>query len=233
MSNKKSILKYILGIGLFLTGLAGCEDNNSLHQKYIDQGEIYYAGKCDSVKLFAGKERVKMTWQINADPRINRTVIYWNEGKDSVEIPVTRTEKGYIQMESIQQMKEGNYNFIFVTKDAKGNSSLDIAKSIQIYGPKYISYLSNRGLSIVETNNEWTIAWHSVESALVQYTTINYVDYTDPANPAPKSVSIANEDTMTPVSGIRRGDSFTVISTFLPKDGMDTVDAIPSNYTIL
>jgi hypothetical protein len=233
MNNKKSIVRYILGICLFSIYLAGCEDNNSLHQSYIDKGEIFYTGKCDSVKTFAGNERVKFTWLINADPRINKTIIYWNEGKDSVEIPIARTEKGTIQMEKILPIKEGGYSFIFVTMDAKGNSSLEIERSVSVYGPRYISFLTNRRLSYSFAGGGLTITWDPVESTLVQYTTVNYTDYSDPSNPVAKNVVATNEDAQTVISGIRNGDTFSVISTFLPENGMDSVDANPTDYTIM
>jgi hypothetical protein len=227
----KSISGYFLWVCL-LACLAGCEDNNSLHQQYIDEGEIFYTGKCDSVKAFAGNERIKFTWLISSDPRINRTLIYWNEGKDSVEIPVIRTQKGSLQMETMQQITEGNYSFIFVTKDAKGHSSLNVEKSIQVYGPKYISFLDNRGLSFNVNNNNLTLNWNVVESALIQYTTVNYTDYSNPSNPQSKSVVVANEDTQTDIPGIRSGDTFSVVSTFLPENGIDNVDALPEIFTI-
>jgi hypothetical protein len=232
MNNKKSVLGYML-VCLLLAYLAGCDDNNSLHQQYIDQGETFYTGKCDSVKVFAGNERVKFTWLINSDPRINKTLIYWNEGKDSVEIPVTRTQKGYIQMETIQQMKEGTYNFIFVTMDANGHSSMNVEKSIQIYGSKYISALSNRGLSFHLSGSNLTIDWVPVESELEQYTTVTYTDYSNPANPEIKSLIVANDVELTLIPNVKAGDIFSVVTTFLPENGMDSVDALPIEYTIM
>jgi hypothetical protein len=232
MKKIKSVLGYALGICLFLAYLVGCEDNNSLHQQYIDRGEVFYTGKCDSVKTFAGNERVKFTWLINSDPRIAKTIIYWNERKDSVEIPVVRTQKGYIEMEKILQIKEGGYSFIFITKDANGNSSLEVERTVSVYGPRYISFLSNRRLSYSVAGDELTIKWDPLESTLVQYTTVKYTDYSDPAHPAAKSAVVSNEDTQTLIKGIRLGDTFSVVSTFLPDNGMDSVDAKSADYTI-
>ncbi|MDR1340866.1 MAG: DUF4998 domain-containing protein [Prevotellaceae bacterium] len=45
----------------------------------MDEGEIYYIGIVDSIKIFPGKERVRFSWQINADPRITGAFISWNE----------------------------------------------------------------------------------------------------------------------------------------------------------
>jgi hypothetical protein len=232
MKKIKSVVGYIVGICLFSSCLAGCDDMNSLHQQYIDRGEIFYTGKCDSVKAFAGNGRVKFTWLLNSDPRINRTMIYWNGGIDSVEIPVTRAQKGVILLETILPVKEGSYSFIFVTMDAKGHSSLEVERSTQIYGPKYIATLTNRNLSFRLTGNSLTINWNPVESEYIQYTTVNYTDYSNPANPAPKSVVVANESTQTLLPGIRAGDTFSVISTFLPENGLDMIDASPREYTL-
>jgi hypothetical protein len=227
----KTIIKYFTTLCLLIY-IAGCDDNNLMHQKYLDQGEILYTGKPDSVNFSAGNERVKFTWVLNTDPRIDKSVFYWNDGKDSAVIPTNKTQSGGLKMETILNVKEGNHTFRLVTKDSENNKSLAIERSVQVYGPTYIAGLTNRELSLSFDNGTLTIRWASVASALIQYSTVRYTDYSNPANPVEKSVPIENAATNTVINGVREGDSFSVSTSYLPNGGLDILDALPKKYTI-
>jgi hypothetical protein len=227
----KVIIKYFLPLCLLMY-ITGCDDNNFMHQKYLDAGETLYMGKADSVKFSAGNERVKFTWMLNADPRIDKSVFYWNDGKDSAVIPVNRTQSGALEMETILDVEEGIYTFRLVTKDDENHKSLAIERSVQVYGPTYISRLTNRNLSSSFDNGTLTISWIMVESAFIQYTTVRYTDYSIPANPVERSVRVENTDTHTLLEGAREGDTFSISTSYLPEGGLDILDALPIEYTI-
>jgi hypothetical protein len=204
-----------------------------MHQKYIDEGESLYLGTVDSIKVFPGNERVKFTWKVNADPRIEKTVIYWNDGKDSSVVMANRTQAGILDLETVLNIKEGIYNFKLVTKDDEGHKSLATERTVQIYGPKYISNLTSRNLvSISVSGNVLTINWATIESVLIQYTTVRYTDYSDPEHPAPNSVRVENGDTQTVISGIRLNDVFSVASTYLPAGSFDVFESLPIENTL-
>jgi hypothetical protein len=210
----------------------GCDDNNFMHQKYLDQGEMLYMGKADSVNFSAGNERVKFTWILNSDPRIDKSVFYWNDGKDSAVIPTNRTQSGILNMETILDVEEGIYTFRLVTKDNENHKSLAIERSVQVYGPTYISRLTNRNLSISFSEGTLTINWVIVENALIQYCTVYYTDYSNPGNPVEKNVRIENADMQTVIEGVREGDIFSISTSYLPDGGLDILDALPIEYTI-
>jgi hypothetical protein len=206
---------------------------NSLHQKYIDQGETIYIGRVDSVMAFPGNERVKLTWMNNSDPRIDRTLIYWNDNKDSAEVKVNRTQSGIMELETIINIPEGACDLTVLNKDIAGNRSLSASKSVFVYGPKYISNLNNRNIrKFTFASGILTIDWVTVESELVQYTTISYTDYTDAFNPVQNTVRVENRDEQTIISGVQEGDKFSLNTTFLPEGGFDRVDALPMEYTL-
>jgi hypothetical protein len=207
---------------------AGCDDNNSLHQKYIDEGETIYTGKVDSVEVFAGNEKVKLTWQINSDPRISRVVISWNNGNDPTVVPVTA---GVKTMGTVIDLSEGIYNLRLMTADNEGHSSTEVTRTVQVYGPRYISFLTNRGLNYSLLDNSVTINWTPVESPLIQYVMLTYTDYTD-GNPEQKTMRIENDDSHTVLSNIREGDSFSIVTTYLPEGGFETLDALQGDFTI-
>jgi hypothetical protein len=203
-----------------------------MHQPYLDQGEMLYTGRVDSMQSFAGNERVKFTWKLNSDPRIDRCIFYWNDGKDSAVIPVNRTGPGEMDMETVLNVGEGMYTFTLLTGDDAGHRSMKVMGTVQVYGPVYISRLANRNMSASFDDGKLTVRWSNVESALIQYTTLGYTDYSNPANPAPKSIRVENTDTETVLEGAREGDAFSVSSSYLPEGGLDIMDAPPVEYTI-
>jgi hypothetical protein len=228
----KIIVKYFLPLCLLIYA-TGCDDNNTLHQKYLEQGETFYTGKVDSVKSFAGNERVKFTWQLNADPRIDRTVFYWNDGKDSSVIYTNRTQSGILNMEAVLDVGEGIYTFRLITKDDEGHKSLAVERTVQVYGQTYISRLTNRNVqSSSVSDNTLTINWVAIESSMIQYTTVYYTYYSNAANPAERSVRVENTATNTVIDGVRPGDTFSVSTSYLPEGALDILSALPIEYTI-
>jgi hypothetical protein len=226
------LIKYILPCCLLF--MMGCEDQNSINQEYIDRGEEIYTGRIDSVLAYSGNQRVKFEWWISTDPRITKTVIYWNESDDSTVIPVNRTQTGNLTMEVALDIPEGTYTFEFVTKDNFGHRSLGLEKTVEIYGDRYIATLSNRLITSMTrlSETEVRIAWQAGTLSTIQYSTLRYMDYSNPDNPIEKTVRVENEDTETVLSGIRLGDQMRLISTHLPEGGIDLLDALPRVYTL-
>jgi hypothetical protein len=227
----KVIIKYFLPICLLICA-AGCDDNNFMHQKYLDQGETLYLGKAYTMNFSSGDEKVKFTWILNADPRIDRSVFYWNDNKDSAVIFINRTRTDMLVMDTVLNVKEGIYTFVLINKDDEGHKSLAVEKTVQIYGPTYISRLTNRNLSSAFSNGKLTVNWIMVESALIQYSTVYYTDYSNPANPVPKSIRVENTDTKTEIDGVREGDTFSITTSYLPEGGLDILESLPVEYTV-
>jgi molybdopterin-binding protein len=227
----KILPKYILPLCLFCLG--ACDGMNDLHQLYLERGEEIYTGIIDSLKVFPGNNRVMFTWQINSDPRITKTVIYWNEGLDSCIVEVNRTQTGSVNMDVTLDILEGNYVFDFITRDNEGHRSLSTERSVEIYGSQYAVLLRNRvikSLDIVDENS-LNITWTPAETT-VRHTVIKYIDYTDAEYPEEKTVTVDNSDTATILSKVKSGEKFFVISSHLPKGSLDTFDALPREYTI-
>jgi hypothetical protein len=214
--------------------MTGCDDQNFLHQKYLDQGETVYPGMVNDVEYFAGNERVRFTWKISSDPRVVKSVFYWNDGEkdDSAVINVNRTQTGILNMDTILNVKEGTHDFTLVNQDNENHKSLSVTSTVQIYGTKYISLLANRKLSSSFDDGKLTIQWSIVESAIIQYTTVNYTNYSDPSNPVNRSIPVENTETKTVIEGVREGDTFSISTSYLPDRGLDILDALPIEYTI-
>jgi len=143
----KNIYKYkhllwVLAVLVFGSFLSSCSDWDSF-KEYTESGEINYIGKMDSVKVFAGKGRVRLTGNLLADPKIVKTKIWWNDGRDSIEFPIEK-KPGIEKFDKIFAVDEGIKSFKIVTYDAAGNSSVDVNAVGASYGDVFRRRLSNR-----------------------------------------------------------------------------------------
>lgn len=129
----------------------GCSDMNDIHQHYIDREKALYLGMTDSLVALSGEGRVKLKWYVNADPKIEQTVIYWNMRQDSVVKTFVRVEKG-IQADSIiiDDLPEGTYSFELFNKNARGDRSLYSTVQAISYGENYRATLKNRTVTAMK-----------------------------------------------------------------------------------
>ncbi len=150
--------------------LSSCSKMNDLHDEYLQRGETIYVGKPDSVKVFAGKERVKLRFWIS-DPKAVKLAVYWLSRTDSVifNIPAHLAKDS---MELIlPNMPEYNYSFELVTmnKDFK-NRSVTLQTYGSSFGSVFQSSMVNRAIEYAARRSSATnleIKWvGSVEKAI-------------------------------------------------------------------
>ncbi len=226
---KRDIRKcFFIVFPLFLIWMASCDDMNSIHQKYYDWGEDIYTGAVDSVKAYGGYERVRFDWEINADPRIEKTIIYWNQRADSVIIEVNRTESGRLYVSHmLENMDEGSYIFEFITGDNKGHFSMPREVVVLIYGESYSQLLKNRRIVSIakQLDGSMIIQWDPIASTEIQYTTVLYeVDGVE------RSIRVENDATETVLEGLNTNDVIRVSTTYLPEGALDELHAPYSEY---
>lgn len=215
---------------LFILSLVvACEDMNDIHQKYYDRGEDIYTGVVDSLKFSAGYNRVQFDWEVNADPRITETVIYWDRRKSSVVIDVNRTQGGAIPMTYLLEIPEGNYVFEFITRDNEGHYSIPTEKSVLVYGPNYAKFLRNRGVTSVAWQPDGTVLmkWESIASREIQYANVEYT-----VNGEKKVTQVSNSENETILEGLGSGDVLTVYTTYLPDGGLDMMNSPEREYVL-
>lgn len=212
-----------------LHSMVSCEGMNDIHQKYYDMGEGIYTGAIDSLYVAYGFEKVAFAWFLNADPRINKTTIYWNLRNDSIEIPVNRTQSGPIAVEYMLTVPEGNYAFEFITRDNQGHSSLAREAAVTILGATYKQGLRNRNITSIEkkTNGDMLIKWDAIASREIQYVILSYQ-----ASGQPQTLRVENSDNETVLTGVQTGDNISIITYYLPQYSFELFDA-PSRSFIL
>jgi len=210
--------------------MIACDDMNSIHQEYYDRGEDIYTGVVDSVKVHPGYEKVLLKWEINADPRITKVVIYWNQRADSVIIDVNRTQSGRIPMSYyLENIEEGDYVFEFITWDSEGHYSMVQQAAVLVYGESYTQTLRNRNVSSIvkQTDGSMLIKWNPITSKEIQYTTITYT-----RDGITELVRVENTDTETSLTELETGDKISIFTTYLPENASETLDSPVIEYTL-
>jgi len=132
---------------VFLVLLSSCSKMNDIQDKYLKRGETIYVGKPDSVKILAGKGRVKIRYWVS-DPKAAKLAVYWLSRTDSVIIDIPAHLANDSMEFIIPNLPEYNYTFELVTmnKDFK-NRSVTLQKSGSSYGAMYQSTLVDRAVS--------------------------------------------------------------------------------------
>ena len=160
MDNNRKIA-YIL---FFLIGtiIYSCENMNDIHKEFIEGGEKIYPGRVDSLNIYPGNERVKLSWLLMSDQNITSCRVYWNNGTDFKEIPIKKTPNVDTIETIIDGLAEGVYSFEVYSLHKDGAMSVKEEKIGVVYGENYIKSLNNRFLSesrYNDSSNTLTLNW--------------------------------------------------------------------------
>src|SRR3546814_19787474 len=113
---------------------------------------------------FSGYQRMALSWWLSADPQVSNAKVFWNNGRDSLEIPVSSGGEPQKIEVLIDGLEEGVYLFEIYTYDDKDNRSLPLEVSGEVYGESYLSGLSNRSATSIELmDGKLYISWRSEE----------------------------------------------------------------------
>lgn len=63
------LFKKLIFIFLSIGALISCDGMDATYKEFIEEGPIVYIGKVDSLKAYAGRNRVMLEWQKLLDPR--------------------------------------------------------------------------------------------------------------------------------------------------------------------
>jgi hypothetical protein len=177
---------YAIVTSLFSLLLFSCGDILEDIQPYLDRGETIYVGKLDSVKVFPGKNRIKITGNMPYGFTQVKCNILWINPlgeNDSKEFPIVRNVSNEPFEFIIDNLSEGQHDFTITTHDAIGNSSIQIEANGYSYGDIYQSILENRKIDNIvvqeisaESGNVWqaTIKWLNLNNDEVQGCQVEY-----------------------------------------------------------
>ncbi|GAA4303590.1 DUF4998 domain-containing protein [Compostibacter hankyongensis] len=150
---------------------------DATYEGFLKGGEHIYRELPDSIQVFPGHNRIKISWQLLANPAIVKGKIFWNNGKDSVEVPVSQASGKMKLSAVINSLDEGSYTFEIYTYDKAGNASIPVDTTGNVYGDAYISSLANRliqNASIV--GDKVKILWYKAPEGRVLGTELSFTD---------------------------------------------------------
>lgn len=209
--------------GIFF--LASCEDFMDIHKEYIEGGEIIYAPKPDTISFIAGHERILFRCRAYNSPNVKSVNVYWNDGLDSLIIPVT-FNAGLDSIEQvIDNMPEKSYTFHVCMVDNFNHRSLTVTDFGSAYGDAYVATLNNRRIKEVTLSDKGaTIDWYSAPEGLVR----NEVRYT--RNDGSKAVAVVpKEEYSVTCADIQAGSFFEYRSLFIPEE--EAIDTFATAWT--
>lgn len=203
-------LIYILIAGI-VWSFSSCKDMDSIYQEYIVPNGLTYPGKALNPVVYAGNNRVKISWLRGSDPNVVKARIYWNNYTDSVDVDVPAGEDTISCI--IGNLPENTYSFFIRTYDVKGNISIPAEARGTSYGEKYQAGILNRAINnAIITGTTVKIEWGTIDT-LSAY--ITEVRYTNAAGEIKTLRAMSNHD-VSIISDIQKGTTFLYRTLYVP-----------------
>lgn len=148
-----------------ISGLFACSKQDDTYKQFLEGGEHVYVERPDSLKAYPGKNRIKLSWTIFSDPDVTGARIFWNNGADSIEVPIARTTGTDTVEVVLDNLPEGSYTFDVYTYDKDGNSSVKADIFAEVYGDTYVASLLNRAIEQIGYNNgKLELYWYGADA---------------------------------------------------------------------
>lgn len=228
IKNRYSFIFILTGVVIMgILGLNSCTKMDATYGKYWKDGEKVYPASPDSMKVFSGKNRVKLQWLNIGDPTLKKAVIYWNNHSDSLIVPIVKNNSDGVDTMNvyINDLNEGNYSFEVYTYDQYSNRSVVSNAVGRVYGDSYINSLLPR---LVKNNSYLDDVLHITWGDPADVSSIGIeVNYTDIAGDS-KTQFVGPNDETTEITDLKYpGDKLFRYRTLFVPDSM----AIDTFYT--
>jgi hypothetical protein len=185
-----------------------------VHEGYIEGDEIIYAPKADSVAFIAGKERILFRFWLYNSPNVKSVRLHWNDGQDSLVVPVTPTTGLDSTDVILPGMAEKSYTFRVHTVDQYAHSSLTTTGIGTAYGAIFQSSLLHRRIKAVSISDAGgEISWYSAAENLVG----NEIRY-DTNEGEQAVVWMPADEHVVLCPGAKAGSRFEYRSLFIPEE---------------
>lgn len=136
-------MKRIYCLAVFVASVlsfTSCDDFMDVHKEYIEGGEIIYAPKPDTINFIAGKGRILFNCRTYNAPNVRSIDIYWNDGLDSLIVPV-ELKTGYDSISVIlDNYNRQNQKYNFVIRKVKISVNDQFISNLR---QKHIAYSKN------------------------------------------------------------------------------------------
>lgn len=227
----KQTINTIVFFSAIVFVISACSKMDDYKTKYMSGGSITYSGKMDSVQIFSGRNRVKLTGLFTSDPNIVKYRVFTNSRQDSVEVQVKRTAGVDTAKLIIPNLSEGTQSFEIRTYDAADNSSVPVFVTANVYGVNYQNSLVNRGVADASLQKDGSalINWADVSSdAGVIYMDVKYTDTAGALHDT--IIPSRATNLVTNLPAIQLGSTFSYKTAFLPSP--TAIDTFFTNFQV-
>ncbi|MDR3245946.1 MAG: hypothetical protein LBT50_05880 [Prevotellaceae bacterium] len=203
-----------------------CKEMDSIYQEFVVPNGLVYPQKADSLKIYSGVGKVRITWFKAKDPNVAKARIYWNNYTDSIDVSIPANSE--IVSANIAGLDENTYTFYVVTYDDDNNASIPNEITGAVFGDSYIIGLAMRPIlsETVDRTGIWTINWGNANIAGGAIAT--EIEY-QKSDGSKKTITIPVSETVTVISDAETGTEYRYRTLyFVPEKFMETV---PSSYT--
>jgi hypothetical protein len=192
--------------------MASCSKMDATYKDFLKGGEILYLGKVTAVKAYAGRNRIKIVWNLPKDPKVTGAIVYWNNKADSVKVTFPAPSLTDTLSVTINNLTEKTYAFDIYTFDNSGHRSLMVNAFANAYGDNYISTLYPRPVNMVAmVGSDGVVTWIGSSGESIG-TELKYTDNTN----ALKQIFIPADSAKTTLIGFLPNSIFTYRSLYLP-----------------
>lgn len=224
-------VRIVLLIVLLAGVVASCKKMDD-YKKFAAGGEIIYPATFDSLKVIPGNGRVMITGLLAGIPNVVKFRVYWNDGLDSLEAPITRKLKIDTIRQIVNNLPEGPRTFTIRTFDDKGNRSIPMTITGNVYGANFQTSIDERGnrailKSILDKDGAAEISWANVDAYVgVLGMHIHYFDANN--NEHDIIEPSKGKDQVTIIPGVSVQKPITYNTLYLPDTvGIDTFTVAP------
>ena len=237
---KKIIYSFII-LTAFVWMVA-CDNVNSLHDKYLANGEDFLVGKLDSFKYYGGDQRAKLVvWA--SDFRATKLVISRADTTLNYNCKLNPLNRKDSMVFFLNSLKEGTNVLTMKTWNADSTvHSIPMGFTVTTWGAKYKSFLKSR--AIVKTafsllTKTFNITWNSsnvIEPVFGKYAIGHQVKYkTVAGNDTILTDIYSNQVSPTVLTPLAKypasGGSFSYRMLYLPSPA--SIDTFRTAYTTI
>lgn len=228
----KKLITSLVSLLALLACIISCDDMNEIQKEFADREEQVYLGKVDTIRSVPGFGKVKLTWYLGSDPKIEQTIIYWNERQDSIVKNVNRTSSNLMRDSIIiENLPEGSTLFEFRNVNSRGESSLFTSATATVWGKTFAEGLRVRRITKKVFNYEQSEYLLTLSASPTTDSVVySQIIYTDNKG-AEKSIRIEKESNEVMLPNFSDGAKFQFRNIFFLPQGMDTVYARYEEYT--
>lgn len=226
---KKIYLSIIFAsLSFALLMLNACKKMDSTYEKFLVPGGLTYPAQVLNPLVYAGKNRIKISWLKSSDPNLVKARVFWNNYTDSLEVPISPNQDTISII--INDLEERAYSFYVRTYDEKGNASVPTELIGESFGDQYQESLLSRPINrgVLFDDGKVEITWGAANLTGGAYA--SEVLYTNRDGKSIKKI-FSTEDATSQLVDLKEGSKVQFRTIYLPDSlAIDTFYTAYDNF---